>query len=78
MPSKADFLLNNKLDDKPIIAVLPGSRMQELEKMFAVMLDIVKDFPDYQFVIAGTTNLPSQAYEIATKQNIKVIFRYFF
>lgn len=74
MPTKAEFLLNNKLEDKPIIAVLPGSRMQELEKMFAVMLEIVKDFPDYQFVIAGTTNLPAQAYEIASKQNIKVIF----
>jgi lipid-A-disaccharide synthase len=74
MPSREDFLVNNKLDHRPIIAVLPGSRMQELEKMFAVMLEIVKDFPDYQFVIAGTTNLPAKAYEIATKQNVKIIF----
>jgi lipid-A-disaccharide synthase len=35
---------------KPIIALLPGSRKQEITKMLAVMLSIVEDFPDYQFV----------------------------
>ena len=45
------------LSDKPIIALLPGSRKQEITKMLDVMLSLVDDFTDYQFVIAGA---PSQ------------------
>jgi lipid-A-disaccharide synthase len=48
------------LNDKPIIALLPGSRKQEITKMLGVMLSVVNDFRDYQFVIAGA---PSQDYE---------------
>jgi lipid-A-disaccharide synthase len=46
------FRIENQLDDKPII-LTSGSRKQEITKMLAVMLSIVEDFPDYQFVIAG-------------------------
>ena len=44
-------------DDRPIIALLPGSRKQEISKMLEVMLSTVDNFSDYQFVIAGA---PSQ------------------
>jgi len=47
------FKSQNLLDDRPVIALLPGSRKQEIEKMLSVMLSIVPHFPDYQFVIAG-------------------------
>ena len=47
------------LDDRPVIALLPGSRKQEISKMLSGMLSVVNDFPDYQFVIAGA---PSQEY----------------
>ena len=53
------FRVENELTDKPIIALLPGSRKQEIKNMLSVMLSIVNDFPDYQFVIAGA---PSQDY----------------
>ena len=55
------FIQENKLDEKPIIAVLPGSRKQEIAKMLSVMLSVVKDFPEYQFVIAGA---PGQHHDI--------------
>ncbi len=45
------------LNNKPILALLPGSRKQEITKMLSVMLSLVDDFKDYQFVIAGA---PSQ------------------
>lgn len=48
------------LSKKPIIALLPGSRKQEITKMLSVMLSVVKDYPEYQFVIAGA---PSQSFE---------------
>ncbi|MEO6346845.1 MAG: lipid-A-disaccharide synthase [Aquaticitalea sp.] len=52
-----NFRATHDLNDKPIIALLPGSRKQEIKKMLSVMLSLDKDFPDYQFVIAGA---PSQ------------------
>jgi lipid-A-disaccharide synthase len=53
------FRKNYNLDEKPIIAILPGSRKQEISKMLSIMLSIAPDFPEYQFVIAGA---PSQEY----------------
>ena len=53
------FRAEHELSDKPIIALLPGSRKQEIKNMLSVMLSLVNDFPKYQFVIAGA---PSQEY----------------
>jgi lipid-A-disaccharide synthase len=55
-----EFRKTHKLSTKPIIALLPGSRKQEITKMLGVMLSLVNDFEDYQFVIAGA---PSQDFE---------------
>jgi lipid-A-disaccharide synthase len=74
LPDKATFIAKNNLDQRPIIAVLPGSRKQEIERMFSIMLNVVDDFKDYQFVIAGTTNLPEEAYQMAINKNLKVVF----
>lgn len=57
--SREDFIRENNLDNKPIIALLPGSRKQEISKMLEIMLSVSDDFTDYQFVIAGA---PSQDY----------------
>ena len=54
------FRKTHALSDKPIIALLPGSRKQEITKMLDVMLKMVPKFPDYQFVIAGA---PSQEFD---------------
>ena len=68
------FINQNNLDKKPIIAVLPGSRKQEISKMLAVMLSNVNDFSDYQFVIAGA---PSQDFDFykqfLTTENVKFV-----
>ncbi|MFD1163651.1 MULTISPECIES: lipid-A-disaccharide synthase [Hwangdonia] len=54
-----DFRTTYNLSNKPIIALLPGSRKQEITKMLSVMLSLANHFTDYQFVIAGA---PSQDY----------------
>lgn len=54
------FRAEHSLSDRPIIALLPGSRKQEIKKMLSVMLSLVKEYTNYQFVIAGA---PSQEYE---------------
>jgi lipid-A-disaccharide synthase len=61
---EAVFRKENHLDEKPIIAILPGSRKQEITKMLSVMLSVVDDFKEYQFVIAGA---PSQDFEFYQK-----------
>ena len=53
------FRKEHHLGNKPIIALLPGSRKQEITKMLSVMLSVIDDFPEYQFVIAGA---PSQKF----------------
>ena len=55
--SEKKFREENQLNNKPIIALLPGSRKQEITKMLSVMVSLVDDFSEYQFVIAGA---PSQ------------------
>lgn len=68
------FRTQNNLDLKPIIAILPGSRKQEISKMLAVMLSVVVDFPDYQFVIAGAPSQNFSFYEkFLSNKNIKFI-----
>ena len=47
------YLNQSILNDKEIIAFLPGSRKQEVSKMLETMLSVRNDFPDYQFVLKG-------------------------
>jgi lipid-A-disaccharide synthase len=68
----AAFRAINQLSEKPIIAILPGSRKQEITKMLRVMLSVVDEFPDYQFVIAGAPSQEFAFYEkYITTKNIK-------
>lgn len=68
------FRKQNNLDERPIIALLPGSRKQEISKMLTLMLSVGNDFPDYQFVIAGAPSQEYSFYETFLKgKNIKFI-----
>ncbi|NIJ46116.1 lipid-A-disaccharide synthase [Wenyingzhuangia heitensis] len=51
--NESKFREEHHLGDKPIIALLPGSRTQEITKILSVMLTVVDVFKEYQFVIAG-------------------------
>lgn len=65
----ADFLQKNNLSDKPIIALLPGSRKQEISRMLEIMLSVVSYFTDYQFVIAGAPSQPKEFYDAILKDS---------
>lgn len=67
------FHQKNELNYQPIIALLPGSRRQELKSMLSVMLEVVKNFPNAQFVIAGVSNLKKELYHPAVEAGIKVV-----
>jgi len=62
------FTAEHQLSNKPIIALLPGSRKQEISKMLEVMLSVVDDFPDYQFVIAGAPGQEASFYKQYSKK----------
>jgi len=51
------------LNENNIIALLPGSREQEVAKKLPVMLEVSKNFPDYHFVIAKAPSLKDEFYE---------------
>lgn len=63
------FRKAHELSDKPIIALLPGSRKQEITKMLSVMLSIVDNYPGHQFVIAGAPSQDYSFYQTFIKKN---------
>jgi len=79
LPSAFDnggaFRASNQLDRKPLIALLPGSRKQEIKRILPVMLSLRDQFPAYEFVIAGAPSLePSYYHQIAKEEGLKIIF----
>ena len=62
--NRSIFLRRNSLGEKrEIIALLPGSRKQEVKRMLPVMLKVVSHFPEYQFVVAGVSSLEKALYK---------------
>ena len=62
--NRSIFLRRNSLGEKrEIIAMLPGSRKQEVKRMLPVMLKMVPHFPNYQFVVAGVSSLDKSLYK---------------
>jgi lipid-A-disaccharide synthase len=68
------FIYNNSLDKRPIIALLPGSRIQEIVRLLPVMLTLVPKLPAYQFIIAGISELPTQLYKPAQLQGVTIVY----
>jgi len=61
---KMHFLTQHHLQiSKPIVALLPGSRRQEIKKMLPLMTSLQADFPTHQFVIAGVSSVETAFYK---------------
>ncbi len=59
----ADFKRRHGLSDKPIIALLAGSRRQEIKDNLPAMIEAARRFADYQLVLAGAPSIPREYYE---------------
>lgn len=57
------FRETSGLDERKIVALLPGSRRQEIRAMLPVMLAATRQFPDCQFVVGTVSNLPAELYD---------------
>jgi lipid-A-disaccharide synthase len=70
-----EFRTNNGFDSRPIIALLPGSRVQEIKKMLPLMMMVRDTYRDYQFVVSGVKSVPSDLYSsLIADYDIKVVY----
>lgn len=71
-----EFLSQHSLEkETKIVALLPGSRKMELERMVPVMADVVRSMPNVQFVVAAVLNLPEELYQpLKEIGNVKFIY----
>lgn len=71
----AEFRSENNLPDKPIIAILAGSRKQEILGCLPRMIDAGLRFSDYQVVIAGAPGIDADFYQsILNGKNVHIVF----
>lgn len=69
------FRERNQLTDKPIIALLPGSRKQEIERLLLPMLSVIPQFKNYQFVIAAAPTFSKEYYQTFIKdEQVNLVF----
>lgn len=73
-PSESEFRQANHLDQRRIVAVLPGSRRQEVKKVLPLMLSMQQHFPGVQFVVAAAPGLPDDFLNsLGKSQNITIV-----
>ncbi|MGY4535617.1 lipid-A-disaccharide synthase [Mucilaginibacter sp. UYNi724] len=71
----ANFLADNNLSGKKIVALLPGSRKQEISRLLPEILGAMEKFPHHQFVVAGAPSFNKEYYsQYLGDKNIPVIF----
>lgn len=69
-----EFISCNHLKDKPIIALLAGSRKQEIKDNLIRMMEAAKMFPDYQFVVAGAPGIEPSFYQSYMNEDAEIVF----
>ncbi len=75
LETENEFRFRNGLAGRPMIALLPGSRKQEIAAMLPVMLEMTERFTDYQFVIAGAPSQQAEYYAtIIQHRDVPVLF----
>jgi len=62
-PAFSEFIQRNQLNNKPIIAVLAGSRMMEINYLLPRIIPLTQHYPDHQFVVAGAPSIAPQQYD---------------
>lgn len=75
IPDKETFYKINKLENKPIIALVPGSRKQEIQLLLPEMLQIIDHFKEYQFIITGLAAIDKSVYnDLIENYNVRLIY----
>jgi lipid-A-disaccharide synthase len=73
--SKSEFLELNNLDERPVVALLAGSRVQEINRTMPIMVEISEIFPGFQFVVAGVKSVDVGLYhKYVAGKPVKLVF----
>lgn len=72
--TRSQFCTRNKLSEKPIVALLAGSRKQEIESNLPMMLEAMKSHPQYQVVIAGAPGIDKDFYTPYINDEVKILY----
>jgi lipid-A-disaccharide synthase len=64
----------NGSDSSPVLALFPGSRGQELERLLPVFLEVAAGMPHFRPIIAGAPGLGSSQYQLAADSGVEVRF----
>ena len=72
--TRAEFLSANSIPDKPVIALLAGSRKQEIVANLPMMLEAIKEYPEYQPVIAGAPGIDKNFYAPYLEAGACIVF----
>ncbi|WP_340114340.1 lipid-A-disaccharide synthase [Maribellus mangrovi] len=73
--SEKKFRASNQLDERPVVALLAGSRVQEIKRTLPLMIRIATTFPDFQFVVAGVKSVGGDLYKNILKDSgVRLIY----
>ncbi len=73
--SREEFFEKNNLGNRPVVALLAGSRVQEIKRTLSLMVKIAGVFTDFQFVVAGVKSVDVELYNKYLHQsNVKLLF----
>lgn len=66
---------NDIVDERPMIALLPGSRRGEIRNNLPLMIAAAKRYPEFQYIVAGAPSMPEKFYrEVAQDPGLQVVF----
>ena len=72
--TREKFLADNRLSSKPIVALLAGSRKQEIKDNLTRMLQAARSFPEYQFVVAGAPGIDKDFYRTYIGAGTEIVY----
>lgn len=72
--TREEFLSANNIPDRPVVALLAGSRKQEITANLPLMLEAMKSYPEYHPIIAGAPGIDKEFYEPYLKEGASVVF----
>lgn len=73
--SENKFQEKNNFDERPIVALMAGSRVQEIKRTLPLMVKIAGFYPDFQFIVAGVNSIDEDLYEkYIAQSDIKIVY----
>ena len=69
-----EYVSAHQWGKKPIVALLAGSRKQEIKDNLTLMMQAARSFPDYQFVVAGAPGIEPEFYQQYIDANTEIVF----